>query len=82
VKTKLIKKHAKDCYAVKNTENGSWPYPWAYITDEATYGTKVSPVNARSSTRWRYLRCNCTHCDAELAFREEDILALIHEATI
>jgi len=74
IKTKLIGKHHKDCYAIKNYNEGKWDTPWAYIMDGRTYGTKVAPIHKKGNSPWIYVRCNCTHCDAKLAVLSNSLL--------
>jgi hypothetical protein len=66
MKHKIVKKHAKDCYAVRNTDSGQWDSPWSGIVVDSKWGRKNS-LKRQGSTHWLLVSCNCTYCPARLA---------------
>ena len=76
---KVVGKHIKDCFAVKNRRSGQWPTEWGPIA----YGRYGDPIvcterrYGKKGVRFRYwLRfiCNCGGCPAELHVDSEFIL--------
>lgn len=76
IKTKQIGKHSKDCYAIKQFNDGVWDTPWAFL-EEAVYLDK-SGGKRGGICRWWIAPCNCRGCKAVLMVREEDIFKAIH----
>jgi hypothetical protein len=74
---KILKPHVDDCYAIKNTINGTWPTPWAYIDlEKREYRDSIGRLN-RNGRRWHRIRCNCTYCPAEVIVPEVHFLTSI-----
>lgn len=69
---KLIKKHKKNCTALRHVQEGIWNSPW-FIIEEHTWGRANSPT----SSGWRYwiwFRCSSNDCPAKIAVKEDFIL--------
>ncbi len=87
MRVKLIRKHRKDCRAVR-----SWPHnPWAYFGSSER---KKPPLpgsfyadalgrqyknRAGCIHRWLRIGCNDSHCNAIAAVREQELLELIQK---
>lgn len=72
---KIMKNHAKDCYAVSNVKNKTWDKAWTTIERvDRVNGSKRSPTQ-RGSVEWLFVICNCTHCPAVLAIKGDHMLA-------
>lgn len=76
---KILQQHSDTCYAIKNHSNGTWSTPWSYLD-----GTKVEYRDSigrlqknMSGRRWWRVRCNCTHCPAEVTVREDYLLGVL-----
>ena len=78
----IEKKHADNCYAVKNTKNGSWDHPW-YFPEEYEY-RDTPGRRGQGIPGWARVYCNCTFCPAAFLVRWsviEDMLAALGEDT-
>ena len=75
MKTKLLKKHSKDCCALKAVARGDWATPWYLNTYQplvcflADTLCRIRTDKLRGTYRWIKLRCNDPACEAELAMR-------------
>lgn len=74
---RVLTGHSKDCYAIKNTRNGSWSTPWAYMSEPIEYRDAIGRRCKSGHYRWLHVRCNCTHCPAWGIVRENDILEML-----
>jgi hypothetical protein len=82
---KVVGKHLKDCFAIKNRRKGTWPTEWgpiqygdygpATVTTERRYGK-----NGRVYRHWLVFVCNCTGCPARLHVEADFILAAAKKA--
>jgi hypothetical protein len=83
---KVVGKHIKDCFAVKNVRKGIWNTQWgpiAYgkhgapvVTTERRYGKKGVAFKY-----WVRFICNCGGCPAELHVESDFILAAAKRAS-
>ena len=63
-KVKVVGKHDKKCYAVKNQLKGTWSTPWGPI--KGLVDTWHNFGKGRTLKTWLVFVCNCTFCKAEL----------------
>lgn len=77
ITAKVVKGHVLTCYAIKNAMDGTWDTPWSSITEQTEYRDSIGRKNRGGYHRWKFARCNCTHCDALVMFREQDILTML-----
>ena len=64
---KVIGKHSKNCYSVKEVERGYWENAWSRALPKTRFGSKNNPFSPSSTTIWLIFDCNCTECSAKLA---------------
>lgn len=79
---KVVGKHIKDCFAVKNRRTGFWATEWgpiaygergaAVITTRRRYGK-----NGVAFRHWLRFVCNCVGCPAELHIEKDFILEAV-----
>jgi hypothetical protein len=83
---KVVGKHRKDCWAIKNRKNGTWPTEWGPIA----YGAHGEPVRSterrygkrgRMFKYWLVFVCNCVGCPAQLHIEDKFILEAARKAT-
>lgn len=81
---KVVGKHLKDCFAVKNVRSGVWNTQWGPIA-YGKYGEPVVTTERRYGKRghvfrhWVRFICNCTGCPAELHVEAAFILEAARE---
>ena len=77
MKTKLIKKHQKNCCAVKSVKRGDWESPWFFNTYKFHTCTHIRADkrcgNTGDTYRWVKMGCNNPDCDAQMAIRVDVI---------
>jgi len=64
---KVLGKHSKYCYSVKEVDMGRWDNAWCEMNPIARFGSKNNPFAMSSTTVWLLFSCNCTECGARLA---------------
>ena len=79
---KVVGKHLKDCFAVKNERSGFWNTQWgpvqygdygpSTVSTERRYGKK-----GRVFKTWLVFVCNCAGCPARLHVDADFILAAV-----
>jgi hypothetical protein len=78
IRTKFIRKHVKNCRAVKYYDDGEWVTPWAYL-EEVVYADSIGRIRndkLRGSYRWWVARCNIPDCPGKIMIKEDDILSV------
>lgn len=69
---RLLKKHAKGCFAVQAVAAGDWDSPWWMpgmgTRSEQLYRTASGAVGGIH--RWRRLECNSSGCGAQMIVSE------------
>lgn len=76
IRTKLLKKHSKDCRAITCVADGRWDSPWAPFTGNAFYADTLCRIRSdrfRGSHRWLTVGCNDACCPALIAVMESDL---------
>lgn len=85
MKTKLLKKHHKNCYALRDVAKGNWATPWFLDTYNPSRHFSADTLcrtrddKYRGTDRWIKLRCNDSNCPAILAMRVDIIEELAYE---
>lgn len=83
---KVVNKHIKECFAIKNRKDGTWPTEWGPIF----YGAHGEPVvtterrYGKKGFKYRYwlrFMCNCGGCPAELHVEQDFILDAVRRAS-
>lgn len=75
----ILKRHSRDCYALKNTVNCFWPTPWSHF-GTVEYRDSIGRIRTSGGSRWWRIRCNCTHCPAEIIVSETTMLCYLPSA--
>lgn len=76
---KVVGKHLKDCFAVKNVREGVWNTQWGPVA-YAEYGPPLITTKRRygkngwAFKHWLVFICNCHGCPARLHVETEFIL--------
>lgn len=73
---RIVGKHTKDCYAIKNAHEGTWTSPWCEYSDGSEFRDKRGSTR-RGTTVWIRFRCNCTQCPAVAWVKAKDITSMI-----
>ena len=75
IRTRRIGRHSKDCVAVEMTLATGWRHwdtAWGVIKDYRWLKQGIG-----TSGPWAIWGCNDPDCDAQIAIRADDILALV-----
>lgn len=73
MKTRLLVKHKKDCWAVKSVKNGTWRTSWSGIVEQSTSRAKDGS-NRGTGYFWHHIPCNCPNCPGVLLVKfDEDL---------
>lgn len=77
---KVLRGHSRDCFAIKNVRNGTWPTPWAYVQPHGDYRDSLGRARKSGGRRWIRIGCNCQHCPALVIVDELTLLRMLpHE---
>lgn len=78
MRTKILGKHRKDCYALASVKSGDWDTPWAFL-ETTEYRDRAGRRQSKRfvGNRWWRVRCNDPDCSAEIAVEEDSILVLL-----
>ena len=85
MKTKLLKKHHENCYALIEVAKGNWATPWFLNTYQPLFHfnadtlCRIRDDKYRGTDRWIILGCNDSDCPAQLAMRVDIIEELAYE---
>lgn len=78
---RIVGKHAKDCYAIKNANAGIWESPWCEYPDGSESRDKRGS-SRRGHTVWIRFLCNCTQCPAVAWIKAKDITMMMPKGEV
>lgn len=80
LRSRVLRPHSADCYAIKNARQRTWPTPWAYVLEHADYRDSLGRARKNGGRRWIRIGCNCTGCPALIVVDELSLLEMLpHE---
>lgn len=80
---RLLIRHSKTCFAVKNVLNGTWDHAWFLNAMQPVVSRdKLGRANNGGYTTWLQFICNCSQCPGLLIVRQSAVRELFQADTL